>query len=82
MSSTQLSLTEKSLQSIMWSWLETVSLDKRPHAIANILSQENFDTMLRSNEYRPDDYGDIWRQWLALKKELSKEELTSLWLAR
>ncbi len=82
MSPTSLSPIEASLQSIMRSWLESVALDNRPRALADMLLDDDFDEMLRREQWRRNDYGVVLRQWLAVKKQLSAEELASLWQAR
>ena len=74
---------EASLQSIVRSWLDSVAVDSRPQALAEGLTDTDFDEMLRRNrDWRPDDYGEVWRQWRDAKNGLSEEELASLWKAR
>lgn len=83
MSPTSLSPLEASLQSIVRSYLESVALDKRSRALADMLIAADFDEMLHSKrEWRSDDFGEVWRQWLAVKRGLSEEQLTSLWRDR
>jgi hypothetical protein len=47
-----------------------------------MLMDDDFDKMLRREEWRHSDYGEVWRQWLAVKRGLSEEELATLWQAR
>ncbi len=73
---------EAALQAIMRSWLESVEIDKRPKALADMLLEESFEDILKSDRWRPNDFGQIWREWRTVEDELSAAERSALWDAR